>query len=527
MSTLGRGTATCSHIGPAIVQTSSRPTALMPSAGTVHHDRRYSGLMSAVGHSEGLTPSERHLKKLGSRSFLSLWSYANVYRDQGGGKELCDLLVIFGDSVVIFSDKHCAFPNSGDDAKDWSRWYQRAVAKSADQIFGAERWLRDHPGRIFVDSKCTVRLPIGLPEPGKMRVHRVVVALGASTRCQGALGDNGSLMLASPKGGQQVPPPFTVFPNVPPDKRTVHVFDEHSLDVVLDELDTIQDFLAYLRKKEALLASTGIQAPSEQDLLAFYLQNVNAQDEHDFVLPEACDFFGLQEGLWEHISEQPAYAAKKARDRPSYAWDRLIEYLVGRIASGDLTMGGDTELSTHELGLRVMAAERRVARRMLANAFLGLALNTPRGQPFAVRVVLSPSKAGAAYVFVLLKHDLGTNYDDYQRERLERLLAYVDVVKYLYRDLQHVVGIGTETQDSPGRSETMAYFDTSEWPAEALERGRWLHEVKGLMKSARTWHAHEREYPSLRQLSAPVDPHDARRRRNREKRRRRELRDKR
>ena len=47
------------------------------------------------------TSSERYLTRLCRRSFLRLWSWPNIYRDQhwGGsalGKEVCDLLVVFG-----------------------------------------------------------------------------------------------------------------------------------------------------------------------------------------------------------------------------------------------------------------------------------------------------------------------------------------------------------------------------------------------------------------------------------------------
>ena len=65
--------------------------------------------------SEGTTASERYLVRLASHSFLSMWSYANPYTDEGrskakgDGKELCDLLVVFGNDIFIFSDKHCEF----------------------------------------------------------------------------------------------------------------------------------------------------------------------------------------------------------------------------------------------------------------------------------------------------------------------------------------------------------------------------------------------------------------------------------
>src|ERR1700738_15586 len=90
--------------------------------------------------SSGVTVSERYLDSLCKRSFLSLWSYPNLFRDQGrkndkgDGKELSDHLVIFNEHVIIFSDKSCAFPNTGDVNLDWARWYRRSIEKSAEQV---------------------------------------------------------------------------------------------------------------------------------------------------------------------------------------------------------------------------------------------------------------------------------------------------------------------------------------------------------------------------------------------------------
>ena len=93
-----------------------------------------------ISRADGITESERYLKRLCERTFLSLWSYPGVYRDQGrsgkgDGKEVCDLFVVFENHVIIFSDKDCAFPDSGDLTKDWSRWFRKAVKKSADQVW--------------------------------------------------------------------------------------------------------------------------------------------------------------------------------------------------------------------------------------------------------------------------------------------------------------------------------------------------------------------------------------------------------
>src|SRR2546425_314419 len=121
--------------------------------------------LPVVLRAKGVTPAERYLQRLCEQSFLALWSYPSVFRDQkmsgkGDGKEICDLLVVFGDDVLIFSDKSCAFPDSGNIRLDWSRWFRRAIVGAAKQGWGAERWIREHPTRLFLDRACTRRFPL-------------------------------------------------------------------------------------------------------------------------------------------------------------------------------------------------------------------------------------------------------------------------------------------------------------------------------------------------------------------------------
>ena len=73
----------------------------------------YEGLKqyrAPVPKAQGVTQSERYLARLAEKSFLNLWSYPAPFRDQqqsgcGDGKELCDLLVVCGRYIVIFSDQ--------------------------------------------------------------------------------------------------------------------------------------------------------------------------------------------------------------------------------------------------------------------------------------------------------------------------------------------------------------------------------------------------------------------------------------
>ena len=128
---------------------------------------------------------------------------SGVFRDQGrvdgkgDGKEVCDLLAVFDNHVMIFSDKDCHFQDNKDLRIAWARWYKKAVLASAAQIWGAERWIRDAPTKLFLDRKCTVPFPINLPKPDEAIFHRIVVAHDGSRACKKALGGSGSLMLSN------------------------------------------------------------------------------------------------------------------------------------------------------------------------------------------------------------------------------------------------------------------------------------------------------------------------------------------
>jgi hypothetical protein len=108
-----------------------------------------------LAESEGINDSERVLTRLCRKSFLRLWSQTNVFTDEGfkngkgSTKELCDALVVFGDEVIVFSDKHIAFQADKDISVAWPRWYKRAIRDSCKQLQGARSWLQRFPDRTF------------------------------------------------------------------------------------------------------------------------------------------------------------------------------------------------------------------------------------------------------------------------------------------------------------------------------------------------------------------------------------------
>lgn len=461
-----------------------------------------------IVRSEGVTDTERYLKRLCDRSFLSLWSYSSVFRDQGradgkgDGKEVADLLVVFENHIIIFSDKYIHFPTSGNLQADWSKWFRKAVLKSAKQVWGAERWLRNFPKRLYLDRQCKVPFPIDLPDIQTATIHRIVVAHDASRCCQERMGGSGSLMIESSLiGDQHLQHPFTIG-RIDPDRGYVHVLDDTTLDVVLTTLDTVSDFVAYLSKKEAALTdNVFVSAAGEEELLAEYVAHINKDGDHDFIFPKKFNFILLPEGGWAKFLASAERKAQLAANKVSYLWDGIIERFAGHLLAGTQYIPAERfrttrNISEHEKSYRWLARENRTRRRLLARSLISLIEQTPAN--YRATRVMKPSRPGDPYfVFLLLPHLPTVSRSEYREVRGSLLGACCQITKLVFPDAKQIVGLATEsgTMKDPGRSEDFCHLDASEWTQEMNEHAKSLQRDLNLLTNTKTFAGREFEYP--------------------------------
>ncbi|MBI5351445.1 MAG: hypothetical protein HZB50_02275 [Chloroflexi bacterium] len=459
-----------------------------------------------IERSDGITLSEKYLKRLCDKAFLSLWSYSGIYRDQkqgekGDGKELCDLLVVFENHIIIFSDKHIEFPNSGNIQLDWSRWYRRAVSDSAKQIFGAERWIKLFPNRLFINRMCTQPIPIGLPSLSEAKFHGIVIAHGVAEKCKEFFGGgSGSLIINNAiLGDQHVAKncqPFTIG-QINPIKGFVHVFDDISLDILLEKLDTVVDFVRFLEKKEKIISNRNLKviAPGQEELLAIYLTQINKDGEHDFILPkEDLEVLVLEEGFWEDFLESPQYKSQYDANKISYAWDRLIETFNRNIFSSTQHYVYPEGIANQEKIVRFLAREPRTRRRMLAKA-LGELMRNTKWDKFALRVVGATIRNDPYYVFMLFPH---YDYDEeeYRIKRREVLYRYCLVTKLKFQDAESIIGFSTEPGSGEIRSEDLIYYNCKAWSNEDREEAENLSKNFGLLSEIKIHKSTEFEFPT-------------------------------
>ena len=407
--------------------------------------------MNPTNLSDGNTDSERYLIRLAKLAFLSLWSYPNLYTDEGksgvgDGKELCDLLIVFGNDVIIFSDKNCQFTKHEDNEVVWTRWYKRAIEKSAKQLAGAESWIRKFPSRIFLDAACTQPFPINIPAADEINIHLIAVTRGSAKQAEKYWEGNSSASLfidTSLIDKAHYKSPFKVG-WVNGKNKYVHVFDEITLDIVLKELDTIYDFVSYLKAKEELLHAKGIDlaVPGEEELLALYLSNFDQKKQsHLFPqLPPNC-LLALREGDWVKLCNSNAYKAREKANQISHIWDELIEYQNWFIISGNSKVISESKNATsQEKLMRIMASESRLTRRSLGESFLTANKNETKESRFT-RIILSTSKSSLAYVFLSLPHPDDLELEDYLEMRRYDIQLYAFGAKLKFEYINEIIGI--------------------------------------------------------------------------------------
>lgn len=449
-------------------------------------------------NSEGLTESERYLSKLCKHTFLSLWSYTNVFRQVGS--ELCDLLVVCGNDIIIFSDKFCKYPNSGNQNLDWARWFNRAVEKSAKQLWGAEKWIKRDPKRIYLDSKCQEQLHVSIRITDQTKFHLVLVAHGASETCREAFGGSGSLMFDNQifsLGDHKQP---FVIGDLNSNLSFIHVLDDTTLDILLKNRDTISDFTNYLTKRAIFLRSKFmIISAGEEELLAIYLRELNEKNEHDFIFSDKGEKDGicLEEGIWEKFQKHPRRMAQIKADENSYFWDHLIEKFSKHTINKTQYYVSSGGFEDSEAAIRMLALQSRFSRRMLADSLIEIILNTPSDKR---RLRINPVIDNRVYfIFLLLpfhKESNGADYDKYREERRVFLEASCFVTRLMYHDAKHVVGIAMESGVNPyGVSEDLLYFDCSSWNQELEMQARQDQKDFRILVSPQFFEKDVQEYP--------------------------------
>lgn len=450
---------------------------------------------SANREDVGVNESERRLATICRKSFLNLWSYPNPYK--GRGKELCDLIAVFGNRILIFSDKHSKFQSHIPSALAWCRWHRYAVTESLKEVRTASNWI-EKGNTPFVDAKCSKTLPISLPTVENMEIYRICIAGGATAACrQAKRRRSGSLNLV-PKACDPIynpetkslsrGRPFRIGSGVERDPRT-HVIDATAFGLIIQDVDTIADFVDYLDFRSLAFRSTKLAAAfGEEELLAYYLET-RARPNPPFSELGPKQFL-LCVDRWRRLQTNPQYVEKKRSDAISYVWDSLIERAQDRAGATDPNITGSYLDET----LRPLAELNRFQRRAVSQ-LLSIALSSRSDDKAHFHISRPMRHFNAIYVIATFPKSTRDPKDDAAIKE-NMLRQYAEVVGYRDRSYKRVIaiGFGNHEVDTP----THIYVvDNSRWDRSRLDAAFELDKSGRFLRKAQYRTVMPLEYPLI------------------------------
>jgi len=381
--------------------------------------------------------AEELLQQLAHQTFLMDWCFPNPKLPNG--KELCDLLVVFESTVIIWQAKSLKLGKNGELS-------EREVEKNLRQLAGARRQLVDLGAPVTLENSR--RTPEQFDPSIVTEIFLVSVLLGETPSIQS---------LATRVKSYHC-----------------HVFNREFTEVVLNELDTIDDFCRYLREKERVREHIGslVLEGGEKELLAHYLFN-----ERSLAKLERHNIVYLEEGTWDDLQSRPEYKAKKHADEVSYVWDELIE----RAHTGDSC--------EYERIARELARPSRFDRRCLADAYVEAhrkadAASSANG---IFRRVVATDKMTTCFLFT------GDGVSREHRRVLLENLCFVTRGKVQ----NHSVVIGIATEMKIRRESCLDYclLHIPEWGPEQQKEMERLQGESGTLRRATINKIELTEYP--------------------------------
>jgi hypothetical protein len=261
---------------------------------------------------------ENALARLANKTFLSDWIYRNPKLPNG--KELCDLLIVFGDIAIIWQIKTTKLDDDGS-------YREKDLRKNKAQALGAYRHIKH------------------LKTPLTLSNNRNTIIFNGETIKE--------IYLISAMFGNDDPISFGFAEEEK--GKFVHVIAKTDIEIILNELDTISDFVEYFRNKEKLFSrdSKILVDGGERELLGSYLlNNKSFKDYMDL------DLVIIQNGFMEEYYKRKEVHEKKKEEAKSYFWDNLIDEVY------------KTGNKSYEPVAREMAKFNRFERRMISEVYM-------------------------------------------------------------------------------------------------------------------------------------------------------------
>ncbi len=385
---------------------------------------------------------EDFVHQLSFNSFLKYWCYPNPLDINGDKKEICDLLIAFRNSLLIISVKNHNYDG------DYEKYKRKVIEKSSSQLNGAYRKLFQSQKEIFL--KHPDREP-ELFQPKKYtEVFRITINVGEQFEHY--------------ELGEYIEK-----------KGFINILNKDTFVAIIQELDTIKDFVEYLKAREQLLLSDkkiNFNC-SEKDLLSEFLVNVRSfpfsQDN-----PDIREINLNLAGGWETYNNSKPVKLKREADRASYFIDDLVKNDILKLPNGEVLA-------------RELMNTGRTERRLLAKSLFDLVAKFEnKGDVLARRYSVYN---GIGHLFIYYTPDQKQENIDWVIQRAMELYAY----KRDFKETEIIVLAATQGLKQWKFGMYQANPDISAEERKLLDA---LIEKFGWFKNIQAFVHEEKEYPS-------------------------------
>lgn len=372
-----------------------------------------------IEKSKGITAGEKKVAQICEKSFLSLWSYPNLFYKTN--KELCDVLIVFGDIVFLISEKTSEFkPEDKDLAIEWGRFKRNIIEKSYRQLYGAEKWLKSFPTKIYMDAACTKPFPLNISKNTKFIKISVINGLDKINKIRDSAEETG---IEIPADMQLLTMRIDNY---------IHLLDDYTFPILFEQLDTASDLISYFIKKENLLQSGKLLfIPPESDLLVMFLSNFdNDTGEHCFIPNyERFDTIVIDnpEDPYTFFSRREDVKRQGLANRNSYLWDSIVENYNHTLMDDKLI--GDVSFEDKVKISRIMSQENRYFRRILSEKLLAGYSTFKSSIERRVMLMQSPTDKELAYACIMLRKNPDETKEDYKKKASVLIELYAKTIK--------------------------------------------------------------------------------------------------
>ena len=247
---------------------------------------------------------EDYVNQLAYKSYLKYWCYPNPLDINGNNKEICDLLILFRDILIIISVKNHNYNG------DYEKYKRKVIDKSSSQLNGAYR-------KLFTTQKAMhIMHPdreVELFEPDKYKqIYKLTINVGEQFEYY--------------ELGEQIE-----------NKGFINILNKDTFEVIIQELDTIKDFVEYLNARERLLMSGKLLDVKcqEKDLLAKFLTNAR-RFPIDYGSSEFKEMISNLEGAWANYALSNKVKLKREANKVSYFIDDLVQSDILKLPNGEI-----------------------------------------------------------------------------------------------------------------------------------------------------------------------------------------------